>query len=66
MKHACRIRGLGCVKNAIYSEAPLQFSNNHERTNSLDSSAKRKAAWYTLYAHACTLPQKGGNPCICG
>ena len=25
-----------------------------------------KAAWYTLYAHACTLPQKGGNPCICG
>ena len=39
MKHACRI---GCVKNVIYSEAPLQFSNNHERTNSLDSRPQRE------------------------
>ena len=30
------------------------------------SGCLNKAAWYTLYAHACTLPQKGGNPCICG
>ena len=29
-------------------------------------AVKKKAAWYTLYAHARTLPQKGGNPCICG